>query len=122
MAPLDGDMLTAFRRAKEHELTKRRGNLSALVEEIKISQQYNTAYIRLSPSLTKPEKDRLAELLNERLGGVYAYVDAAIDRLLIDIKPAMLVRLNKYAAANRISRQEAIIELVELGLAHAERT
>jgi hypothetical protein len=29
--------------------------------------------------------------------------------------------LNKYAAANRISRQEAIIELVELGLAHAER-
>jgi hypothetical protein len=55
MAPLDGDMLTAFRRAKDHELAKRRGNLSALVEEIKISQQYNTAYIRLSPSLTKPD-------------------------------------------------------------------
>jgi hypothetical protein len=121
MAPLDGDMLTAFRRAKDHELAKRRGNLSALVEEIKISQQYNTAYIRLSPSLTKPEKDRLAELLNERLGGVYAYVDAAIDRLLIDITPAMLVRINRYASDNRVSRQEAILELVELGLASQRR-
>jgi len=63
----------------------------------------------------------MAELLNEKLGGVYAYVDATIDRLLIDIGPPMLVRLNKYAAKNRISRQEAIVELAELGLAHAER-
>ncbi len=122
MAPLDGgDMLTAFRRAKDHALSKRRGNLSTLVEEIKISQQYNTAYIQLAAGLTKPEKDRLAELLNERLGGVYAFVDAKVDRLIIDIRPAMLVRLNKYAADNRISRHEAITELVNLGLASQGR-
>ena len=60
-------------------------------------------------------------LLNERLGGVYAYMDAKIDRLLIDIKPAMLARLNKYASDNRVSRQEAILELVELGLASQRR-
>jgi hypothetical protein len=52
---------------------------------------------------------------------VYAYVDAAIDRLLIDIKPAMLVRINRYASDNRVSRQEAILELVELGLASQRR-
>jgi hypothetical protein len=122
MAPLDGGMLEAFRTAKERELAKRRGNLSSLIDEIKISRQYNTAYIQLAANLSAPEKERMAELLNERLGGVFAYVDAKIDRLLIDIGPAMLVRLNKYASTHRISRQEAIIELVELGLAHAERT
>jgi hypothetical protein len=121
MAPLDGDMLTAFRRAKEHELAKRRGNLSTLVEEIKISAQYNTAYVQLAPDLSRPEKERMAELLNEKLGGVYAYVDAKIDRLMIDINPALLVRLNRYAADNRVSRQEAILELVELGLASQRR-
>jgi hypothetical protein len=121
MAPLDGGMLEAFRRAKDHELAKRRGNLSSLIDEIKISRQYNTAYIQLAADLTTPEKERMAELLNERLGGVYAYVDAKIDRLLIDIKPALLVRLNRYASDNRMSRQEAILELVELGLASQRR-
>jgi len=121
MAPLDGDMLTAFRIAKERELSKRRSNLSALIDEIKISRQYNTAYIQLAPNLAAPEKERMAELLNEKLGGVFAYVDAKIDRLLIDIGPAMLVRLNKYASDNRVSRQEAILELVELGLASQRR-
>jgi hypothetical protein len=121
MAPLDGDMLTAFRTAKERELSKRRGTLSTLVDEIKISAQYNTAYVQLADGLTRPEKDRLAELLNEQLGGVYAFVDAKIDRLIIDIRPALLVRLNKYASDNRVSRQEAILELVELGLASQRR-
>lgn len=121
MAPLDGDMLTAFRRAKEYAFGKRRSNLSTQIDEIKISRQYNTAYIQLAPNLTAPEKERMAELLNEKLGGVFAYVDAKIDRILIDISPALLVRLNKYASVNNISRQEAIVELVELGLAHAER-
>jgi len=121
MAPLDGDMLTAFRRAKDHELAKRRGNLSVVIDEIKISRQYNTAYIQLADNLAATEKERMAELLNERLGGVFAYVDAKIDRLLIDIGPAMLVRLNKYASDNRVSRQEAILELVNLGLASQRR-
>lgn len=116
MAPLDGDMLVAFRRAKETELARRRSNLSSLVDEIKISQQYNTAYIQLAANLSKAEKENLAELLNERLGGVYAYVDSKIDRLLIDIRPALLVRINKYAAANKLSRMDAVVELIELGL------
>ena len=121
MAPLDGGMLEAFRTAKERELSKRRCNLSTLVEEIKISAQYNTAYVTLAPDLSRPEKERMAELLNEKLGGVYAYVDGVIDKLLIDIHPAMLVRLNKYAADNRISRHEAVRELVNLGLASMRR-
>ena len=121
MAPLDGDMLTAFRRAKEYALGKRRQTLSTLIEEIKVSKLYNTAYIQLAPNLTAGEKETLCSLLNEELGGVYAYTDAKIDRLIIDIKPAMLVRLNKYAAENRVSRQEAILELVELGLASQRR-
>jgi hypothetical protein len=122
MAPLDGgDMLTAFRRAKEYALGKRRQTLSALIDEINVSVQYNMAYIKLAPQLTRPEKEGLVDELNDRLGGPYAYMDTTINRILVEIKPAMLVRLNKYAAANRISRQEAIIELVELGLAHAER-
>jgi hypothetical protein len=121
MAPLDGGMLEAFRRAKDHELAKRRGNLSTLVDEIKISAQYNTAYVTLAPDLSRPEKERMAELLNEKLGGVYAYVDGVIDKLLIDIHPAMLVRLNRYAADNRISRHEAVRELVNLGLASQRR-
>jgi hypothetical protein len=121
MAPLDGGMLEAFRRAKDHELAKRRGNLSSLIDEIKISRQYNTAYIQLAPDLSKPEKERMAELLNEKLGGVFAYVDAKIDRLIIDINPALLVRINKYASDNRISRHEAVTELVNLGLASQRR-
>jgi metal-responsive CopG/Arc/MetJ family transcriptional regulator len=48
-------------------------------------------------------------------------VDATIDRLTIEINPALLVRLNKYASDNRVSRQEAILELVELGLASQRR-
>jgi hypothetical protein len=121
MAPLDGGMLEAFRTAKAIELAKRRGNLSTLIDEIKISAQYNTAYVQLSPDLSKPEKDRLAELLNERLGGVYAYVDATIDRLTIEINPALLVRINKYASDNRVSRHEAVKDLIELGLASQRR-
>jgi hypothetical protein len=121
MAPLDGGMLEAFRKAKDHALGKRRQTLSALIDEINVSVQYNMAYIKLAPQLTRHEKEGLVDELNDRLGGPYAYMDTTINRILVEIKPAMLVRLNKYAAANRISRQEAIIELVELGLAHAER-
>jgi hypothetical protein len=121
MAPLDGGMLEAFRTAKQHALSKQRGNLSALVDEIKISAQYNIAHIQLAPDLSRPEKERMAELLNAALGGVYAYVDPNISQLTITINPAMLVRLNRYAADNRVSRQEAILELVELGLASQRR-
>jgi hypothetical protein len=121
MAPLDGGMLEAFRRAKDHELAKRRGNLSTLIDEIKISRQYNTAYISLAPDLSRPEKERAAELFNEALGGVYAYVDGVIDKILIDINPALLVRINKYASENRVSRHEAVKDLIELGLASQRR-
>lgn len=121
MAPLDGGMLEAFRRAKDHALSKQRGNLSSLIEEIKLPTQYNAGFIQLAPDLSKAEKERAAELLNEKLGGVFAYVDSKIDRLMIEISPALLVRLNKYASDNRVSRQEAVKELVELGLASQRR-
>jgi hypothetical protein len=121
MAPLDGGMLEAFRKAKDHALGKRRQTLSALIDEINVSVQYNAAYIKLAPQLTRPEKEGLVDELNEALGGVYAYVDPNIDRLTITIDPAMLVRINKYAADNRISRHEAVRELVNLGLASQRR-
>ena len=121
MAPLDGDMLTAFRRAKEYALGKRRQTLSALIDEINVSVQYNMAYIKLAPQLTRLEKEGLVDTLNDRLGGSFAYMDPTINRVLVELNPALLVRINKYASDNRVSRHEAVKELIELGLAHAER-
>lgn len=121
MAPLDGGMLEAFRKARDYAISRRRQTLSALIDEINISVQYNMAYIKLASHLTRPEKENLVVELNDRLGGPYAYMDTTINRLMIEIGPALLVRLNKYAADNRVSRQEAILELVELGLASQRR-
>jgi hypothetical protein len=121
MAPLDGGMLEAFRVAKDRELSKRRVTLSKLIDEIKISVQNNTAYIQLAEGITRPEKHTLVDLLNEKLGGLYAYADPRIDRLLINIDQPMLVRINAYARANNLGQLEAARELIELGLASTGR-
>jgi hypothetical protein len=122
MAPLDGgDMLTAFRRAKEYALGKRRQTLSSLIDEINVSVQYNMAYIKLAPQLTRHEKEGLVDELNDRLGGPYAYMDANVGRIMIDISQPLLVRINAYCAANNVSRHEAVKELIELGLASQRR-